>query len=228
MAFKDHEIKLSLLREGEEVLHNCTSHWLIHLKYPVLYLITLFIPFIAIFALISSQTIDDQIVIDSFWIVYCWYALIMSCYFFIRTINFEMGGCVITNQRVLRFGYKGLSQMVEREILPKKIEDVKIVKKGVMSFLFDAADVLIHTSTNEIEKLEKVMQSRKIQKIFSDMFAQQGTDASVSESSEKDESSEWIEDALGQSKIRAFDEKAHRSDVVDKIGNIFRSKDSEK
>jgi hypothetical protein len=224
MALKNHQINLSLLREGEEVLHNCTSHWLVHMKLPLLYLITLLIPFFALYALIAVQTIDDPLIIDSFWLVYTWFGLMMTTYFLIKTVNFELGGCVITNQRVLRFGYRGLSQMVEREILPKKIEDVKVVKKGILSFLFDAADVLIHTSNNEIEKLRNVMQSRKIQKIFSEMFSQQGTKATVSETNESTVSSaEWIDDALGQSKLDDFNEKAHRDDVIDKIGGVFRA-----
>jgi hypothetical protein len=224
MALKNHQINLSLLREGEEVMHNCTSHWLVHLRLPLLYLISLLIPFLAVFALISSQTVDDPIIVDSFWMIYSWFGLIITTYFFVRAINFELGGCVITNQRILRFGYKGLSEMVEREILPKKIEDVKIVKKGILSFLFDAADVLIHTSNNEVERLKNVMESRKIQKIFSDIFSQQGSEAQVMEGkSDVDQSETWIDDALGQSEGQTFDENAHRDDMIDQIGDVFRA-----
>lgn len=223
MPLKTHQIRLSLLREDEKILHNCSSHWSIHLRLPLLYLLFLGIPFVAFYFLQSSGLVTAIESIKTLWFLFSIYGLILTVGFFLRNLNFELGGCVITDQRVLRFGFKGISQMVEREILPQKIEDVKIVKKGIRCLFFDAADVLLHTSTGEVEVLKQVMESGKIKKIFSDMFA--GTSKKV-ESVNKDQNSAWIDDALGKSEVSSFDESLHREETVGQIGEVLRNKNN--
>ena len=224
MSFRDHLITLSLLRDGEKVLHNCSSHWLIHMKNPLLYLISLLIPFLGVFAIVSGNILADEHTISLFWFVYALFGLVMTTYFFVRSINFELGACVITDQRVLRFGYRGLSEMIEREILPQKIEDVKIVRKGMMSLLFDSADVLIHTSNNEVETLKNIIDSRKIQSVFSQILSQNIKKSDDPITPSNVDHSEWIDDALGTSKGESFDVDEHRDDTIGQIGDVFRNK----
>jgi len=231
MSLREHKIELSLLREGEKVLHNCTSHWFIHMKLPLLFLISILLPFIALFFMMSADVISDSSTLNLSWFLYSSYGLLMASYFFVRAVNSQLSGCVITNQRMLRFGYKGLYQMVERDILPNKIEDVKIVKKGMSSVLFDMADVRIHTANNEIETLRNVIDSRKIQEAFANMIRNYRPPAAdKQEVSEKKPITEgWIDDALGETKgeLFDFDSEEHRKEFIGKIGDVFRKKDEE-
>lgn len=224
MTKKQHNIDLQLLREGEEVLHNCSSHAVIHLKLPALFLVILAIPYLAVFFLVSGEVITESSSVAFVWFLYAVFGLIASAVFWMRTMNFEMGGCVITNQRVLRFGFRGLSNMVEREILPNKIEDVKVVRKGMMSMLFGAADVLIHTSNGEVETLRSVTEAKKIQETFSQLLSSLGKKpASSGNSPENTSEGTWIDDALGQTEGEAFDVDEHREDTIDQIGDVFRN-----
>jgi len=223
MSLRSHQIELSILREGERVLHNCTSHWLIHLRLPLLFLITILLPFMAIFFMIGAGLISDPAVQNLIWFLFCLYGLLTTSYFFLRTVNFELGGCVITNQRVLRFGYTGLSTMVEREILPNKIEDVKVEKRGLLSMVSDTAYVSIHTSNNSVEVLRNVIQARKIQEVFSDLlrnFGKKPEDKPAAPTSSSAEA--WIDDALGQTEGEEFDVEEHRGKTIGKIGEVFR------
>lgn len=233
MALRSHHVQLSQLREGEEILHNCTSHWFKHLKLPFLYLFSILLPFLAFFFLISSSVVSEESSTNVLWFLFSSYALAMTAYFFVRSVNFELGGCVITNQRVLRFGHKGLSQVVERDILPNKIEDVKVVKKGILSLFFDVADIHIYTSNNEIEKLINVIDSRKIQSIFSELLSKYGRGKVVSSQEAQPAQAEkhqsvWIDDALGESKGEVFDADAHREETIGQIGEVFRNPDDDK
>ena len=129
---------------------------------------------------------------------------------------------MITNQRVLRFGYKGFSQAVERELLLNKIEDVKVVKSGFWSLFFDVADVKIHTSNNQIETLRNILDSRKIQHVLSDLLAQIAPKIHSDDKKPTPQDSEWIDDALGQSQGKVFDPDEHRDETIGKIGDVFR------
>lgn len=223
MSLRSHKVQLSLLREGEEILHNCTSHWFRHLKLPVMYLIGVLLPFIAFYLLIAGSFIREEYTADVLWFLYSSYALAATVYFFLRSVNFELGGCVITNQRILRFGHKGLAQMVERDIMPNKIEDVKVVRQGMLSMFFDMADIKIHTANNEIEVLHNVIDSRKIQNIFTEMLSKYGkTVQKESKGGDSGPDSGWIDDALGQSQGEAFDVDEHREEIIEDIGDVFR------
>lgn len=225
MSFRNHKIHLSLLRQDEQVLYNCTSHWLVHLRLPFLYLLSLALPLLALLLMQQSGTATSSLM-TVLWFLFACYGLVMTTSFFLRSVNFELGGCVITNQRVLRFGFRGLSQMIEREILPNKIEDVKIIQKGFLGLISDVAEVRIHTSTNEVELLKNVIEPQKIRKAFAELVVLSKASSSASSPmNDQDEEESWIDDALGQSHGHAFDVDSHRDDMVDQIGDVFRSRD---
>ncbi|MDZ4217001.1 MAG: hypothetical protein U1C97_01625, partial [Candidatus Gracilibacteria bacterium] len=150
-----------------------------------MYIISLLLPFIALFFLVSSGVLDNVQVVDQLWLAYGLYGLILTVYFFVKCVNFELGGVVITTQRVLCFGYIGLFQVVERDILPNKLEDVQILKRGFLSMFFDAADVHIHTSTGETEELDSVIDSKRIQSLLAELFRNATRPPEKSEKSDK-------------------------------------------
>jgi len=215
-----------MLREGERVLHNCSSHWLIHLKIPFIYIFSIVVPFLVILLFLYTGVITEDLTRQYIWFFYSSYSLVMTISFFLQNVNFELGGCIITNQRVLRFGYKGLSQFIERELLPNKIEDVKVVKRGFLPLFFDAADVRIHTSSNEVEILKNVIDSKKVQKVFSELLSSYGKGQKKADfESDGKKQDDWIDDALGESKGEVFDMEDHRDDMIDEIGDVFRKRD---
>lgn len=164
----NHQIQLKNLRENERVLHNCSSHSTYHLKIHTLYLLGLLIPLVGvIFLNLSSATSNT---ITTAWFLYTCYGLILTTYYFVKGVNFEMGGCVITNQRVLRFGYRGLWEAVEREILPKNIEDFKIVKRGLMSLFFGTANIHIYTSNQQTDTLRFIINPEKVSEAYAAMM----------------------------------------------------------
>ena len=148
-----------------------------------------------------------------------------------KGVNFELGGCVITNQRLLLFGYKGLWQAVEREILPNKIEDFKIEKKGFMSLLFNTAYIFIHTSNNQINRLRWVIEPEKIQNAYAMMVKSYTMNRSGGATAAKEghdaQGAGWIDDALGNSGGAELNLEAHRQGMIGEIGDIFKGKSHE-
>jgi hypothetical protein len=167
MGHRDHKIHLKLLRENEQVLHNCSSHPVIHLVEHLFYFLGVLIPLVVMIFLTHYGIFKSSVM--TAWFLFACYGLILTTYFFIKGVNFELGGCVITNQRVLRFGYIGLWQAVEREIPPNKIEDFKIIKKGLLSLLFDTACIYITTSNRETDTLFHVVDPEKIRDAYAIM-----------------------------------------------------------
>ncbi len=165
---KHHQIQLKNLRENERVLHNCSSHSTYHLKIHLFYFLGLLIPLIGLILLTPSSA--TQTTITTAWFLYTCYGLLLTTYYFVKGVNFELGGCVITNQRVLRFGYTGLWQAVEREILPKNIEDFKIEKRGLMSLFFNTANIHISTSNRHITVLRFIIEPEKISEAYATMM----------------------------------------------------------
>jgi len=165
---KHHQIKLKNLRENERVLHNCSSHSTYHLKIHLLYFLGLLIPLMGLIFLTPSSATQSTVM--TAWFLYSCFGLMLTTYYFIRGVNFELGGCVITNQRVLRFGYTGLWQAVEREILPNNIEDFKIEKRGLMSLFFDTANIHIYTSNRQTTVLRFIIEPEKISEAYATMM----------------------------------------------------------
>lgn len=159
---KHHQIQLKNLRENEQVLHNCSSHVSYHIKIHLVYVLGLLIPLtVLMFSSLGSVTS---------WFLYSCWGLTLTTYYFVKGVNFELGGCVITNQRVLRFGYTGLWQAVEREILPRNIEDFKIVKKGLSSLFLNTANIYFYTSNHETTILRFIIEPEKISEAYATMM----------------------------------------------------------
>lgn len=220
MGHQHHQIRLKHLRSDEEILHNCSSHPLIHLKQPFWYLMGLLIPLIGLILLDRNDFFEASRTLV--WFLYTCYGLVWTTAFFVKGVNFQLGGCVITNQRVLRFGYKGLAQAVEREILPNKIEDFKIEKKGLFSLIFGTANIYIHTSNDQIDVLRHVIQPVKIQDAYAKMVRAHGTARSSHSSTPTEKDSQWIDDALEDSDKGSFDLENHRKGMIGNIGNVFK------
>jgi hypothetical protein len=165
---KHHQIQLKNLRENEQVLHNCSSHSTYHLKIHSYYFLGLLIPLMGLIFLIPSAATQETIM--TAWFLYTCFGLALTTYYFIKGVNFELGGCVITNQRVLRFGYTGLWQAVEREIIPKNIEDFKIVKRGLMSLFFNTANIYIYTANHHTTVLRFIIEPEKISEAYAIMM----------------------------------------------------------
>jgi hypothetical protein len=111
-----------------------------------------------------------QTTITTAWFLYTCFGLVLTTYYFVKGVNFELGGCVITNQRVLRFGYTGLWQAVEREILPNNIEDFKIMKRGLMSLFFGTANIYIYTANRQTTVLRFIIEPEKISEAYATMM----------------------------------------------------------
>ena len=167
MSHKTHQIHLKLLREDEHVLHNCSSHLVIHLQEHLFYVLGVLIPLVVLFFVGQSGVARETMM--TAWFLYTCYGLVLTTYFFVKGVNFELGGCVVTNQRVLRFGYIGLWQTVEREIPPNKIEDFKIVKRGLLSFLFGTANIYIATSNRTVDELHHIIEPEKVRDAYAAM-----------------------------------------------------------
>ncbi|MFH0837664.1 MAG: hypothetical protein V1880_00140 [Patescibacteria group bacterium] len=167
-SHRQHQIQLKNLRENERVLHNCSSHSTYHLKIHTFYVLGLLIPAIGLIFLSPSGATRNTIM--TAWFLFSCYGLILTAYFFIKGVNFEMGGCVITNQRVLRFGYTGLWQAVEREIMPKNIEDFKIIKRGLMSLFFGTANIYFYTSNHQTDILRFIIEPEKVSEAYAIMM----------------------------------------------------------
>jgi len=165
---KHHQIQLKNLRENEQVLHNCSSHSTYHLKIHFYYFLGLLIPLLGLIFLIPAAA--TQKTITTAWFLYACFGLTLTTYYFVKGVNFELGGCVITNQRVLRFGYTGLWQAVEREIIPKNIEDFKIEKRGMMSLFFDTANIYIYTANHHTTVLRFIIEPEKISEAYATMM----------------------------------------------------------
>ncbi len=166
---KHHQIQLKNLRENEQVLHNCSSHSTYHLiKVHFYYFLGLLIPLLGLIFLTPSAA--TQTTITTAWFLYTCYGLALTTYYFVKGVNFELGGCVITNQRVLRFGYTGLWQAVEREIIPKNIEDFKIEKRGLMSLFFNTANIYIYTANHHTTVLRFIIEPEKISEAYATMM----------------------------------------------------------
>ncbi len=165
---KHHQIQLKNLRENEQVLHNCSSHSIYHLKMPFLYFLGLLIPLIGLVFLIPSAATQNTV--RTAWFLYTCYGLTLTTYYFVKGVNFQLGGCVITNQRVLRFGYTGLWHAVEREILPNNIEDFKIMKRGLMSLFFNTANIHIYTANRQTTVLRFLIEPEKISEAYATMM----------------------------------------------------------
>ncbi|MBU0706238.1 hypothetical protein KJ657_01500 [Patescibacteria group bacterium] len=165
---RQHQIQLKNLRENERVLHNCSSHSTYHLKIHTFYVLGLLIPAIGLIFLSPSGATRNTIM--TAWFLFSCYGLILTTYYFVKGVNFEMGGCVITNQRVLRFGYTGLWQAVEREILPKNIEDFKIIKRGLMSLFFGTANIYFYTSNHQTDVLRFIIEPEKVSEAYASMM----------------------------------------------------------
>ena len=165
---KHHQIQLKNLRENERVLHNCSSHSMYHIKFHFPYLLGLLIPAIGLIFLSLSSTTSETVM--TAWFLYTCFGLILTTYYFIRGVNFEMGGYVITNQRVIGFGYIGLWQAVEREILPKNIEDFKIIKGGLMSLFFSTANIHIYTANRQTAVLRFIINPEKVSEAYATMM----------------------------------------------------------
>lgn len=165
---RHHQIQLKNLRENEQVLHNCSSHSTYHLKMHLFYFLGLLIPFLGLIFLIPSAA--TQTTTTTAWFLYTCFGLVLTTCYFIKGVNFELGGCVITNQRVLRFGYTGLWQAVEREILPKNIEDFKIVKRGLMSLFFNTANIYIYTANRHTTVLRFIIEPEKVSEAYATMM----------------------------------------------------------
>jgi len=163
-----HQIQLKNLRENEQVLHNCSSHSTYHLKIHFLYFVGLLVP--AIVLMFLGRTSISQNTMMTAWFLYTCFGLVLTTYYFVKGVNFEMGGCVITNQRVLRFGYTGLWQAVEREILPKNIEDFQIVKRGLMSLFFGTGNIHINTSNHHTTVLRFIITPEKVSEAYATMM----------------------------------------------------------
>lgn len=216
---RHHQIELKNLRQGERVLHNCSSHSIIHLKQPLLYAVEAGILLIALVLFGNADVFRDNGVVV--WFLYSCYGLILTTIFFVKGVNFELGGCVITNQRLLMFGYKGLWQAVEREIPPGKIEDFKIEKKGLMSLLFNTAYIYIHTSNNQIDRLRWVIEPEKIQNAYALMVKSHASGAhSIPDSKDVG----WIDDALRGAEDQGLNLETHRQGMIGQIGDVFKGK----
>lgn len=168
MSHRSHQIHLKILRENEHVLHNCSSHPLIHLEAHLFYFIGLLLPLAGMIYLSQAGVFKGAVM--TAWFLFTCYGLTLTTYFFVKGVNWELGGCVITDQRLLLFGYVGLWQAVEREIPPNKIEDFKIVKKGLMSLLFDTACIHICTLNREPDILYHVVDPEKIRDAYATLI----------------------------------------------------------
>ncbi|MDH5596708.1 MAG: hypothetical protein OEY44_01280 [Candidatus Peregrinibacteria bacterium] len=165
---KHHEIQLKNLRENERVLHNCSSHFTYHIKIHLLYLLGLTIPLgIIMLSPLAKET--------TAWFLYSCFGLTLTTYYFIKGVNFELGGCIITNQRVLRFGYTGLFQKVEREILPRNIEDFKIIKRGLSSILFGTANIYFYTANQQTDILRFIIEPDRVSEAYATMMKSIGS-----------------------------------------------------
>lgn len=215
MSHRTHQIHLKILRPDEQILHNCSSHPIIHLEEHLFYFLGLLIPFVAMIFLARAGVFKDFVM--TAWFLYACYGLVLTTYFFIKGVNFELGGCVITNQRLLLFGYTGLWQAVEREILPNKIEDFKIEKKGLLSLLFNTACIHITTSNRQTTTLWYVIDPEKIQ----DAYATLAKSSSAQTPSHSGEAA-WIDEALGHPKDKSINLDAHRQGMIHNIADVFK------
>jgi len=169
VGHKHHQIQLKNLRENEQILHNCSSHSTYQLlKIYFFYFLGLLLPLLGLIFLMPSAA--TQKTITTAWFLYTCYGLVLTTYYFVKGVNFEMGGYVITNQRVLGFGYIGLWQAVEREILPKNIEDFKIIKRGLMSLFFDTANIHIYTANRQTAVLRFIINPEKVSEAYAMMM----------------------------------------------------------
>ena len=165
---RHHQVQLKNLRENERVLHNCSSHATYHLKIHLFYFLGLLIPLAGLIFLTLSNAAQKTVI--TAWFLFTCYGLVLTTYYFVKGVNFELGGCVITNQRVLRFGYTGLWQAVEREILPKNIEDFKIIKGGLMSLFFNTANIYIYTANRHTTVLRFIIEPEKVSEAYAIMM----------------------------------------------------------
>lgn len=165
---KHHQIQLKNLRENEQVLHNCSSHSIYHLKIHFYYFLGLLIPLMGLIFLTPAAATQNNVM--TAWFLYTCYGLALTTYYFVKGVNFQLSGCVITNQRVLRFGYTGLWQAVEREILPNNIEDFKIIKRGLMSLFFNTANIYIYTANRHTTVLRFIIEPEKISEAYATMM----------------------------------------------------------
>lgn len=222
-GLQNHQIQLKNLRDHEVILHNCSSHPIIHLKPHLYYLASVLIP-LGILLFMDQQEMLRQ-ARSTIWFLYTCYGLWMTAAFFVKGVNFELGGCVITNQRLLRFGYKGLLHTVEREILPKNISDFKIEKKGILSFLFNTATIYIYTANNQIDVLRHLIDPTKIQDAYAEMVHFQGEKPREEKMGDSPlPSTDWIEEALASSGAGELNMDQHRKGMIGDIGNVFKKK----
>lgn len=217
MSHRTHQIHLRILRENEKILHNCSSHPIIHLAEHLFYFLGLLIPFVAMILLARAGVFKEFVM--SAWFLFACYGLILTTYFFIKGVNFELGGCVITDQRLLLFGYEGLWQAVEREILPNKIEDFKIVKKGLLSLLFNTACIYICTSNRETDVLYHVIEPEKIRDAYAAMVK-----SSLNRPASPTGEAAWIDEALGHPQDSSVNLNAHRAGMIHNIADVFKGK----
>lgn len=219
MSHRTHQIHLKILRENEQVLHNCSSHPIIHLLAHLYYFIGVLLPMIALIFLTRSNVDRDTVLLA--WFLYTCWGLVLTTYFFVKGVNWELGGCVITNQRVLRFGYHGLWQAVEREIAPNKIEDFKIEKQGLFSLLFGTACIYITTSNRQTDVLYHIVDPDKVRDAYATMVKLASGRAPQEKKAAESEAA-WIDEALGTPNL-----EKHRQDTKHAIADVFRGKQKE-
>lgn len=233
VGHRHHQIHLKNLREGEQVLHNCSSHALIHLKQPLAYLLWVLLPLVALVLLNGTDVVEENRAMA--WFLYMCYGLVMTTVYFVKGVNFELGGCVITNQRLLRFGYKGLWQAVEREILPNKIEDFKIEKKGFMSLFFNTAYIYIYTSNGQTDRLRWVIEPEKVQNAYALMvkthsgrshLPAEGTEDATGGGGDS-KGAGWIDEAFSDAVDTGLNLETHRQGMIGEIGDVFKGKKRE-
>jgi hypothetical protein len=223
MGHKHHQIHLKNLRENEQVLHNCSSHSIIHLKVHLYYFLGLLLPLVGLIFFTRSEVTREAAI--TAWFLFTCYGMILSTYFFVRGVNFELGGCVITNQRVLRFGYMGLWQTVEREIAPNRIEDFKIVKQGLLSLFFNTANIYITTSNRQTDVLRYIIEPEKVHDAYATMMKSAMAHSVAQTGSQPDSGgAAWIDEALGHPRPASFNLEEHRRGVINSIANVFRGK----
>lgn len=220
MSHRTHQIHLKILRENEQVLHNCSSHPIIHLEAHLFYFLGVLIPLVVLIFVSQSDVSRETTLLA--WFLYTCYGLILTTYFFIKGVNWELGGCVITNQRLLRFGYHGLWQAVEREILPNKIEDFKIEKKGLLSLLFGTACIYITTANRQTEILYHIVDPEKVRDAYATMVKLAANRAPQPGVSAKTDGTAWIDEALSSPEL-----EKHRQGTKNAIADVFRGKKRE-
>jgi hypothetical protein len=224
-GLKNHQIQLKNLHENEVILHNCSSHPIVHLKPHVVYLASVMIPLAILMFMDQKGMLQGAS--STVWFLYACYGLWMTVGFFVKGVNFELGGCVVTNQRLLRFGYSGLIHTVEREILPKNISDFKVEKKGILSFLFNTATISIYTANNQIDVLRHLIEPEKIQDAYARMMQiqpQKLQEETHSLGTTSNARADWIDVALAESEGAELNMDQHRKGMIGDIGNVFKKK----